>query len=153
MNQKAESAAAEVDGLDKKVFFYGLLFWVIAQLIRFVALPLISSIIDGVDAAGWMYPAILDIIAASLALPLAFAIWRWRNFTTWSCAAIYLTLSIVDHIGALTNLTIIGEPLAFAEMTNGGNPYVVPTIQTLLDIIFLWLLVRPRYRSLFFEVS
>ena len=61
-------------------------------------------------------------------------------------------MSITDHIGALTNLYIIGEPIAFLEMNGGRNPYTAPIIQTILDIVFFVLLLIPKYRNLFFKI-
>lgn len=136
-----------------KIFLVALVVWILAQLIRFIAIPLITSVANGIDAPGWMYPAILDVAAAALAVPLVFAILRWRGFTVWTLTIVYLTLSIVDHIGALTNLTLIGEPIAFEQFAGGGNPYIAPVVQTCLDIIFFGLLLMPRFRGQFFQPS
>ena len=75
------------------------------------------------------------------------------GFTVWTLTIVYFTLSIVDHIGALTNLTLIGEPIAFEEFNGGGNPYTAPVVQTVLDVIFFGLLLMPRFRDLFFRLS
>ncbi len=58
----------------------------------------------------------------------------------------YLSLSIVDHVGALTNLSTIGAPIAFDEFSGDNNPFTAPIIQTLLDCLFLCLLLVPRFR-------
>ena len=137
----------------ERIFLIGLVIWILAQLIRLIAIPLIISVSEGLDALGWMYPAVLDVVAAVLAVPLAFAVWKWRGFTVWTLTVIYLTLSIVDHIGALTNLTLIGEPKAFEELNGGNNPYTAPIVQTALDVLFLYLLLLPKYRRIFFELK
>ena len=152
MAETMKSELGAVKGAEK-VFLIGLVIWILAQLIRLIAIPLITSVKDGVDAAGWMYPAVLDVVAAVLAVPLAMAVWKWRGFTVWTLTIVYLTLSIVDHIGALTNLTLIGAPVAFEQFNEGQNPYTAPVIQTLFDIIFFYLLLLPRYRKLFFELK
>ena len=77
----------------ERIFLIGLVIWILAQLIRLIAIPLIINVSDGLDALGWMYPAVLDVVAAILAVPLAFAIWKWRGFTVWTLTVIYLTLS------------------------------------------------------------
>lgn len=136
-----------------KIFIVGLIIWILAQLIRFIAIPLITSVANGVDAPGWMYPAVLDVVTAVFAIPLALLVWKARGFTTWSLTVIYFTLSITDHIGALTNLTLIGEPLAFEQINGGGNPYTAPIVQTVLDILFLVLLLMPRYQRIFFKLA
>lgn len=136
-----------------KIFLAALAVWILAQLIRFIAIPLITSVANGIDVPGWMYPAILDVVTAILAVPLVIAIWKWRGFTVWTLTIAYFTLSIVDHIGALTNLTLIGEPIAFEQFNGGGNPYAAPIVQTVLDAAFFGLLLLPRFRGLFFHVS
>jgi hypothetical protein len=140
-------------GRSDKIFLVALAVWILAQLIRFIAIPLIASVANGIDAPGWMYPAILDVVAAALAVPLVLAIWKWRGFTVWALTIVYFTLSIVDHVGALTNLTLIGEPIAFEQFNGGGNPYTAPVVQTLLDVIFFGLLFMPRYQDLFFRLA
>ncbi|MEY8099952.1 hypothetical protein AB9F29_21650, partial [Falsihalocynthiibacter sp. S25ZX9] len=99
-------------GRSGKIFLTALVVWILAQLIRFIAIQLITRVANGIDAPSWMYPAILDVVTAILAVPLAIAIWKWRWYTVWTLTIVYFTLSIVDHIGALTNLTLIGEPIA-----------------------------------------
>ena len=99
-----------------------------------------------------MYPAILDVVTAVLSIPLAIAILKWQIFTVWTLIITYLTLSITDHIGALTNLALIGEPIAFEQFNGGGNPFVAPVVQTVLDVLFFGLLLLPRFRSIFFRL-
>lgn len=136
-----------------KIFVVGLIIWILAQLIRFIAIPLITSVANGVDALGWMYPAVLDVVTAVFAIPLAIAVWKLRGFSVWALTIVYFTLSIVDHIGALTNLSLIGEPIAFEQFNGGGNPYTAPVVQTVLDVIFFGLLFVPRFRNLFFQLE
>ena len=140
-------------GRSGKIFLIALAVWILAQLIRLIAIPLITSVAHGIDAPGWMYPAILDVVAAAFAVPLVLAIWKWRGFSVWALTIVYFTLSIVDHIGALTNLTLIGEPIAFEQFNGGGNPFTAPVVQTVLDVIFFGLLFVPRFRGLFFQLS
>ena len=45
----------------EKVFLISLVVWIFSQIIRFIAIPLILSVTQGLDAAGWMYPALLDL--------------------------------------------------------------------------------------------
>ena len=60
----------------ERIFLIGLVIWILAQLIRLIAIPLIISVSEGLDALGWMYPAVLDVVAAVLAVPLAFSVWK-----------------------------------------------------------------------------
>ena len=75
----------------EKVFLISLVVWIFSQIIRFIALPLVLSVNQGLDAAGWMYPALLDIAAAILAIPLSLAILKMRGFIVWTLTVVYLT--------------------------------------------------------------
>lgn len=133
----------------EKWFFYGLLFWIFTQLSRIVAIPLLQAIIDDTDPDAWFYPAVLDLVAVVFALPLMAAlIWR-RGLLSWLFAIIYLAVSIVDHIGNLVTTALVGPPPTLAEMSSLPAE-VVPTIQTIFDLLFLVLLIVPRFRKLFF---
>ncbi len=136
-------------GAAEKWFFYGLLFWIFTQLSRIVAVPLLQAIIDGTDPDAWFYPAVLDLVAVVFALPLMAAlIWR-RGLLSWLFAIIYLTVSIVDHLGNLVTTALVGPPPTLAEMSSIPAE-VVPTFQTIFDLLFLVLLIVPRFRKLFF---
>ena len=136
-------------GAAEKWFFYGLLFWIFTQLSRMVAIPLLQAIIDGTDPDAWFYPAVLDLVAVVFAIPLMAAlIWR-RGLLSWLFAIIYLTVSIVDHLGNLVTTALVGPPPTLAEMSSVPVE-VVPTFQTVFDVLFLVLLIVPRFRKLFF---
>ena len=136
----------------EKWFFYGLLFWIFTQLSRVVAIPLLQAIVDGTDPDAWFYPAVLDLVAVVLALPLMAAlIWR-RGLLSWLFAILYLTVSIVDHLGNLVTTALVGPPPTLAEMSSMPAE-VVPTFQTVFDLLFLVLLIVPRFRRLFFLLN
>jgi len=136
--------------INEKIFFIGLIIWIFLQLSRLIAIVLINDINDGVESKAWMYPAYLDIFAAVFALPLIGAIIKWRRVLTWMSVVVYLAISIVDHMGNFVTTTIVGPPSIVEE---GMNPYLIPGIQTVIDLIFMFLLLLPKYRRLFFEVE
>jgi hypothetical protein len=68
---------------------------------------------------------------------------------SWLFAIIYLTVSIVDHLGNLVTTALVGPPPTLAEMSSMPAE-VVPTFQTIFDLLFLVLLIVPRFRMLFF---
>ena len=135
---------------DEKIFFIGLLVWILLQMSRFIAFVLIDDINAGVESTAWMYPAYLDIFAAVFALPLIGAIMKWRGLFTWTSTIVYLAISIVDHCGNFTTTGIVGPPSIVEE---GMNPYLIPVIQTVIDFIFLILLLLPKYYRLFFKIE
>ena len=116
---------------------------------RFVAIPLINNVTTGGESKAWLYPAYLDLFAAVFALPLIWAVIKRREFLTWACVIIYLAISIVDHVGNFVTTTHVGPP----SIAEGMNPYLVPAIQTALDILFFALLFVPRFRELFFRIK
>ncbi len=134
----------------EKAFFIGLIIWIFLQISRFIALVLIDDINTGTESAAWMYPAYLDIFAAVLALPLIAALIRWRGLFTWTAVIVYLAISIVDHFGNFTNTGLVGAPSIVEE---GSNPYLIPVIQTVIDFVFLILLLIPKYYTLFFKIE
>jgi len=134
----------------EKIFFIGLIVWILLQISRFIAFELIGDINNGSESKAWMYPAYLDIFAAVTAVPLIGAIIvKSRGLLTWTAAVVYLSISIVDHFGNFTTTGIVGPPSIVQE---GSNPYTIPIIQTIIDAIFLILLFAPKFRRLFFRI-
>lgn len=132
-----------------KIFLIALIIWIALQISRLIALTLIDSINAGVDSVAWLYPAYLDLFAAYLALPVMWAIWKYRGLLTWTATIMYLVVSIVDHGGNFVTTTFVAPP----SIAEGMNPYLVPVIQTALDILFLVLLLIPRFRRLFVRIE
>lgn len=134
----------------EKVFFIGLIVWILLQMSRFIALVLIDDINAGAASEAWMYPAYLDIFASVLALPIIAALIKWRGLFTWTSTIVYLAISIVDHFGNFTTTGIVGAPSIVQE---GSNPYLIPVIQTVIDFVFLVLLLMPKHIRLFFKID
>ena len=102
-----------------KTFLVGLIIWILLQMSRFIALTLIGDINAGNEDPAWMFPAYLDLFAAVFAVPLAFAIWKWRSIEIWSLLVIYLAISIADHVGNFVTVSLVGEP---SIVPDGQNP-------------------------------
>ena len=61
----------------------------------------------------------------------------------------YWVISIVEHMGNFVTTIFVGAPSIAEGMS---NPYLIPAIQTLLDIVFLILLLHQgfvTYSSMF----
>ena len=133
----------------QKTFLIGTMVWIFLQISRFIALVLINDIDAGAASEAWRFPAYLDLLAAVFAAPLIWATWARRGLMTWSALVIYWAISIVDHTGNFVTTTFVGPP----SIADGqSNPLMVPIIQTVFDVLFLWLLFVPRYRALFFSI-
>ena len=144
----SQKSFREMTGAEK-AFIAGTIIWIFLQVVRFIALILIADINAGDASEAWRYPAYLDLVAAVFAVPLIWAVWDRRGLFTWALTVSYWVISIVDHIGNFVTTTFVGPP----TIAEGTNPYMVPAIQTILDIVFLALLFVPTLRSLFFRIE
>lgn len=119
--------------------------WVILQLPRLIAVPLIQDVLAGIDSPAWMFPAILDIVVAVAAPFVAFAFWRKRGLAVWVIAIIFFTVSIIDHMDSITAGLLTETPIVFQGV--GTDPAIVSGSQMALDIVALVLLTRPKIMS------
>lgn len=123
--------------------------WALLQLPRFIAVPLIQSVLAGRDPAAWLFPAIIDIVVAVAGLPLIVLAWTRPGLSTWVYALLWLALSMFDHASAVTAFAIAGVPTVFADMGGGGA--MVPALQTVLDLGVFALLCQRNVRAHFLE--
>ena len=149
MSDTANGKSTALAGAER-AFIIGMAVWLLLQTSRAIAIVLIDEIHAGGESKAWMYPAYLDLFAVVFAPPLVWATLRRRGVVTWALAVVYWSISIVDHVGNFVTTTTVGPPSIAEGMS---NPYLVPAIQTALDIVFIALLFVPRYRDLFFRVA
>ena len=62
-------------------------------------------------------------------------------------------ITIFDYVCAFAYLIFIAEPSAFKHLNDGNNPFIAPIIQTAFDILFFYLLLLPKFRSIFFDLK
>lgn len=132
-----------------KLLIWMLSIWMILQIPRFVAVPLIIDVLNGIDSPAWMYPAILDVVIALPSPFLAHAVWKRRGLGVWAISVIYLVVSIIDHGDAAVAAMLTGTPRVFQNMGNGPATYIVPIVQAIFDIAFLFWITRPSVRNYF----
>ncbi len=133
-----------------RLIIIGLLVWVILQLPRLIAIPLIQGVLDDTESDAWMFPAILDIVVAVAAPFVAVALWRARGLWVWVTAIVFFTVSIVDHLDAITAGMLAPPPQVFGG-GSGPSPAVVPGLQMLIDIVALWLLTRRNVKRYYLD--
>ena len=147
MNNEIKNNFGSLKG-GERIFLIGLIIWIVLQISRAIALTLINEITAGSESYAWLYPAYLDLFAVVFVPPLIWAIIKYRGFLTWTFTVMYLTISIIDHAGNFVTTTFVGPP----SIAEGMDPYLVPVIQTVLDVLFLVLLFVPRFRNIFFRL-
>lgn len=123
--------------------------WCLLQLPRLIAVPLIADVAAGRDDPAWMYPAILDIVVAVAAVPVAWMLWRHRGPLPFVAGVLFFVVSIVDHGDAVTAALLSPTPHVFGGPDAGPSGRVVPAVQAVVDVVALVMLTRPSLRSWF----
>lgn len=121
--------------------------WAVLQLPRFIAVPLIQSVLAGQDPAAWLFPAIIDIVVAVAGIPLMVLVWARPGLGAWVYAIVWLSLSIFDHASAVTAFSIAGVPTVFEDMGGGGT--IVPVLQAVVDASVFAMICTRRVRAHF----
>lgn len=131
-----------------KLFKSLLSLWAILQLPRFIALPLIFSVLANSDPAAWLFPAVIDIVVAVGGLLVLLGLWRAPSLWSWLYIIVWLVISIFDHASAVTAFSVSGVPTIFKEF--GSSGVGVPLFQSLIDALFILLLCLASNRRQFF---
>lgn len=126
--------------------------WFLLQIPRFIALPLISDVLNGIDSPAWLYPAILDVMVATASPFLIYLIWKRRSHTTWVFVVIYLVTSIIDHGGSLSADFLTATPQVFGG-EEGTSPIVASGSQAVIDIIVLITITRSKFRNHYYNLK
>ena len=122
------------------------------QVPRLIAIPLIQGLLDDTESDAWMFPAILDIVVAVAAPFMAIALWRARGLWVWVTAIVFFTVSIIDHLDAITAGLLAPTPQIFGG-GSGPSPAIVPGLQLLIDLVALWLLLRPNVKRYYLDTA
>lgn len=123
--------------------------WCLLQLPRLIAVPLIRDVAAGRDDPAWMYPAILDVVVAVAAVPVAWLLVRRRGLLPFVAGVLFLVVSIIDHGDAVTAGLLSPTPQVFGGPDGPASARVVPALQAVGDLVALWLLTRPSLRAWF----
>lgn len=121
--------------------------WMLLQLPRLIAIPLIRDVLNGVESEAWMFPALLDVVVAAAAIPLAWLVWRKRDMRVWVFAILFFVVSILDHADAVTAGLLTPTPQVFGGENMPTSAALVPAAQAIGDAVFLmWLSTRAARR-------
>ena len=83
----------------------------LVQTIRIFAFQLAQDVLAGSAPIEWLYPAYLDMFVGITAPFVAFALWQRTGLAVWTTAIVWFTISIFDHLGAVTNILNANGPL------------------------------------------
>lgn len=122
--------------------------WLLLQLPRLIAIPLIGDVLAGTESPAWLYPAILDCFVAIFAPVAAWLFMKRPDPGGWLAPVLLLVVSIIDHGGSISADVLTPTPRVFGG-ENGPQPVVVSGIQAFIDILVLTLLFRPTIRKAF----
>ena len=150
MNEDASNPTAADER--PQLIIIGLIVWVVLQVPRLIAVPLIQGVLDGTESDAWMFPAILDVVVAAAVPFMAVALWRARGLWVWVTAMVFFTVSIVDHLDAITAGLLAPTPQIFGG-GSGPSPAVVPGLQLLIDLVALWLLTRRNVKRYYLDTT
>lgn len=90
------------------------------QVSRIMAYPLAQDVLAGRESIAWLYPAYVDMFVGVTAPFVAFGIWRRTGLGVWTAAIVWFTISILDHLDAVTAALHTTGPLP--AVFGGGSP-------------------------------
>lgn len=125
--------------------------WTVLQIPRYIAIPILQNIFSGdTDPIAWLLPALGDIVIATLAPIVIYAVWRKRGLWVWAFTLIWLFLSIYDHMSTVTAAATTPGPQIFGGGTtpNASNG-TFPGIQAIIDVLFFIYLAQEKIRLMF----
>lgn len=122
--------------------------WIVLQIPRLIAIPIIQDVLSGIDDGEWMYPAILDIVVAAASPIALWMIWKTKNVYAWAFLICYFVVSIVDHGDAVTAMNLARVPQTFQKMGAEGASNT-PIYQSVFDLLCIVLLFRKNLKAYF----
>lgn len=123
--------------------------WCLLQLPRLIAIPLIMGVVNGDEDPAWMYPAVLDIVVAVAAIPVAYLLWFRRGLLPFVAGVVFFAISIVDHGDALTATWLSPTPQIFGGEGAPPLSHFTPGFQAIIDVVAIWVLCSRRLREWF----
>ena len=85
------------------------------QTVRVFAFQLTQDVLANREADAWLFPSLVDICVGVTAPFVAYALWKRRGLGVWVAAIVWFTISIVDHLDALTTAFVSTIPPMFPQ--------------------------------------
>ncbi len=117
------------------------------QIIRVMAYAIIKDSLAGVNAEAWLFPAIMDVFIGVCALFIALGIWRGKGLLAWTSAIAFFTLSISDHLDAIS-VVLTSKGPAPAMMSGAPSGIVTQlVVMSLIEAAAIWALTSKSMRE------
>ena len=87
----------------------------LVQTIRVSAVGLTQDVLANREAAAWLFPSLVDVFVGVTAPFVAYALWKRRGLGVWVTAIVWFTISITDHLDALTAAAASTIPSMFPQ--------------------------------------
>lgn len=131
----------------KSLAMYLMVGYTALQVIRVFAAPIIADASDGVVSEAWLVPAMMDVLIGVAAPFIAFVLLRRRGLAVWTSAIAFFAVSIADHLGAITTLTLGSgpDPSMFSNTAASVGQLVAFSAIELAIIVAL----ATRYRAVY----
>lgn len=122
----------------------------VIQTVRILALQLAGDVLAGRELLEWLFPAYVDIFIGITAPFVAFVIWRRIGLVVWTAAIVWFTISILDHLDAVTVIVNMTGQLPGSFPGSSPSAAVISLlVQVALEGLALVLLMRAKMRSLY----
>ena len=118
--------------------------WILLQVPRLSAIPLVGDALAGRESIAWLYPAILDVASATAAPIVAYLLWRKRGPSVWALAITFLSVCVVDAVGAVIVGLNVPSPAIFGGPDDAFVVY--PGLVALISLGTLVVLTTRRMR-------
>jgi hypothetical protein len=88
------------------------------QIIRISAFSMIKDVLAGITPEAWLFPAMTDVFIGVAALFVAITLWKGRGLAVWTSAIVFFSISISDHLDAIT--VVLNTKGTLPAMMNGA---------------------------------
>jgi hypothetical protein len=122
------------------------------QVVRIAAFQLVQDVFAGRESVAWLYPGFVDIFIGITAPLVAFAVWRKTGLAVWVMALVWFSISIFDHLDALTTALNVAGPLPHSLPFASRSAFATSLLVSVAfeGIAFAWL-TRGNMRSHYFR--
>ena len=120
------------------------------QIIRTAAFFMIRDVLTGKTPEAWLFPAGVDVFVGVAALFVAITLWTRKGLAIWTIAIVFFSISISDHLDAITVVLNTKEPLPAMMGGPGGTASSTVTmlaVAIVVEAFAIWVLTWKSLRA------